>query len=150
MITKAIVEDPINPRLQLAMCKLLKHERRYQEALQLINAAPEKIRQDKEITQLQSLLSFYIDAGEVGDIKALVARTESSPEDMKAKKQLAAYYVIHQRYDEALQQLDKIMKLDQKYADNYAQKAMLRVFTLLGEGHPLVADYRPSLKRYVH
>lgn len=150
IITNAIVEDPINPRLPLAMCKLLKHEERYQEALQLINAAPEHIRNDKDIKQLYSLLSFYVDAGEVDDIKVLIARADSSLEDMAAKKQLAAYYVIHQLYDDALQQLENILEIDPKYADNYAQKAMLKVFTLLGEDHPLVVQYRSVLKRNVH
>ena len=35
-LTKAIIDDPVNPRLPIAMCKLLKHEQRYAEALKLI------------------------------------------------------------------------------------------------------------------
>jgi putative thioredoxin len=150
MIANAIVDDPINPRLPAAMCKLLKHEARYQEAIQLITALPEEIRKNHEITQLRALLSFHVDAIEISDIKALIAHSEACPDDMQAQKQLAAYYVIQQRYEDALQQLENMMELDQKYEDNYTQKAMLNVFTLLGQDHPLVTQYRSALRRYVH
>ncbi|WP_455210242.1 tetratricopeptide repeat protein [Kaarinaea lacus] len=150
MIANAIVADPVNPRLPLAMCKLLKHEQRYQEAMQLIEASPDNIRKDKDITQLHALLSFYVDAEPSRELESLVAHAESSPEDMSVKRQLVAYYVIHQLYENALQQLVNIIELDQKYAENYAQKATLKIFMLLGDEHPLVSQYRPTLKRYVH
>ncbi len=150
MIANAIVEDPINPRLPAAMCKLLKHEERYQEAIQLINALPENIGNNREIVQLGALLGFYVDANGVNDFKTLADHTKACPDDMEAHKQLSAFYVIHQLYEKALQQLENMMELDKKYDDNYAQKAMLNIFKLLGEDHPLVAQYRPALKRYVH
>lgn len=34
--------------------------------------------------------------------------------------------------------------------DNYAQHAMLKLFTMLGKESPLVAQYRSNLRRYVH
>ena len=61
-----------------------------------------------------------------------------------------ALYVIHKRYEQALQLLGNMMQIDQSYADNYAQKAVLKVFTILGPDHVLAARYRPALKRYAH
>jgi putative thioredoxin len=150
MIANAIVEDPINPRLPVAMCKLLKHEERFEDAMQLLDALPADIRKHEEIVQLHALLSFHVDAKDIRDAGALVVRIASAPEDIDAAKQLAAYYVIQQRYEDALQQLVSMMEQDKSYADNYAQKAMLKVFTLLGPEHPLVVQYRPTLKRYAH
>lgn len=152
MITDAIVADPLNPRLPLAMCKLLKHEQRYQEALKLVEASPAWIRNHREVMQLHALLSFYADGDSESakDIKGLLARADRHPQALDVKRQIATYYVIHEQYEPALLELVKIMDLEQSYADNYAQKAMLRVFTILGLDHPLISKYRPYLKRYSH
>jgi putative thioredoxin len=150
IIVNAIVEDPVNPRLPLAMCKLLKHEGRFVEALNLIDASPADIRKYHEIVQLRALLNFEEDARGIHDMNTLRLHCESYPNDMHAKKQLIAYYVIHQRFDEALQLLLVMMEQDKSFEDNYAQKAMLQVFTLLGSDHPLVTQNRPFLKWYAH
>ena len=150
MIANAIVEDPINPRLPAAMCKLLKLEERYEEALQLLNAVPGEVGKNPEIVRLRALLSFHVDAKEIIGIKALVAHAEANPNDLAAQKQLIAYYVISQHYEEALKRLENMIGLDQNIDDNYAKKAMVKIFQLLEEDHPLVAQYRPVLKRYVH
>ena len=152
MIIDAIVADPVNPRLPLTMCKLLKNENRYDEALKLIEASPDWVRNNKEVNQLYALLSFYADEDvEVTkDIDGLIARTELFPNDMDAKRQITTYYVLHQRYEQALQELVKIMEVDQNYLNNYAQKAMLKIFNLLGVEHALISKYRPYLKRYTH
>jgi len=59
-IANAIVDDPVNPRLPLTFCKLLKHEARYNEALALIDALPPDIRKYIEVVQLHDLLSFHM------------------------------------------------------------------------------------------
>ena len=150
MIANAIVNDPVNPRLPLAMCKLLKHEERYEEALKVINALPDALRNNAEITQFHDLLNFYVDIDPTKNIAELNALLETSPQDWAIKQQLIAHFVIRQQYDQALEQLVNIMDTEPGYADNYAQKAMLQVFNLLGSKHPLVAKYRPALRRYTH
>ena len=77
-------------------------------------------------------------------------RIEASPDDMGARQQLVAQYAVQQQYEQALEQLVNIIDIDPGYADNYAQKAMLRLFNLLGSEHPLVTKFRPTLKRYAH
>jgi putative thioredoxin len=152
MMTDAIVADPLNPRLPLAMCKLLKHEKRYREALDLIDASPDWVRNNKEVAQFYAILGFYADEHRetTKDIDALIAHGETFPQDMDAKRQIATYYVIHEKYEQALQELVKIMDWDLNYNNKYAQKAMLKVFAILGTEHELVSKYRPYLKRYAH
>ena len=150
LIANAIVEDPINPRLPLAMCKLLKHEERYDEALQLINTMPDDIRKNREAARLHALLSFHIEIDATRDMNAVIDQADSAPDDLEAKQQLAARHVIQAQHEQALQELVKIMDLDPGYHDNYAQKAMLRLFDILGPEHALTSKYRAQLKRYAH
>ena len=86
MIADAIVADPLNPRLPLAMCKLLNHEARYDEAIKLIDALPENVRKKAEIVQLYAQLGFYADA--VGDIDTLTAIPEAVPDDTRLENNL--------------------------------------------------------------
>lgn len=149
-IANAIIDDPVNPRLPLAMCKLLKHEKRYQEAVKLIETLPAEIRKNADIDQFYNLLSFYIEIDPARDISMLQTQLEIHPEDYVAKQELIAHYVVAQQYEQALQQLVSIMDNDPGYADNYAQKAMLRIFNLLGSEHPLAVSYKSALRRYTY
>lgn len=150
MIAEEIFNDPVNPRLPLAMCKLLKHEARYEEAVRIIDALPDDIRNNHEISQLHDLLSFYLEIDSAIELEILRARIESATDDMEARQQLVAYYVVLQLYKEALDELVAIMEIDQGFNDNYAQKAMLKIFNILGSEKELAAKYRPYLRRYTH
>jgi putative thioredoxin len=149
-IANAIVEDPVNPRLPLTFCKLLKHEERYIEALTLIDALPPDIRNHTEVAQLHDLLSFHREVDTSQNIDNLVIQVERSPDDLEAIHQLTAQYVVRQQHEKALQQLANMMEIDPGYRDNYARNAMLKVFNILGSEHALVREFRPSLKRYAH
>jgi putative thioredoxin len=149
-IANAIVDDPVNPRLPLTFCKLLKHERRYVEAMALIDSLPLNIRNHKEVEQLHDLLTFYLELDDSKNIEGLRARVELSPNDLEARQQLAIQYVIKQEHENALDQLVDMMAIDPGYQDNFARSAMLKVFNILGSEHSLVRAYRPNLKRYAH
>lgn len=150
MIANAIVEDPVNHRLPLTMCKLLKHEGRFAEAIKLLDSLPPNVRSNKDIEQYYDLLSFFVDADLNGDMEALLEHVESKPEDLKARHQLTIQYVVQQEYELALQQLVAIMELEAEYKDKYPQQAMLKIFNILGKEHPLISQYRPNLNRYIH
>ena len=150
MIAEAIVSDPVNPRLPLAMSKLLKHDERYSEALKLIDTLPDDIRNDQEISQFHDLLSFYLDLDPDSDLNTTIARVQSSPDDVEARQQLTARYVVQQMYEEALNELVNVMDIDPGYQENYAQQAMLKIFNILGNENALVGQFRPYLKRYTH
>ena len=149
-IANAIVEDPVNPRLPLTFCKLLKHEERYIEALALIDALPPAIRNHTEVAQLHDLLTFHREVDTSRNFDNLVRQGEQAPDDLEAIHQLTAQYVVRQQHEKALQQLANMIEINPGYRDNYARSAMIRVFNILGSEHALVREFRPSLKRYAH
>ena len=150
MITDAIVEDPDNANLPVALCKLLKHERRYTDALKLIASLPEKLNNISEIIALKDELSFLAIADSITDVDALIENVESKKADLIALQQLSAFYVLNQEYALALQLLVDIMAIDQTFNEGYPRVAMLKIFNILGQGHELVSKFRPSLRCYTH
>lgn len=149
-IANAIVDDPVNPRLPLTFCKLLKHEERYREAMALIDSLPPNIRNHKEIEQLHDLLTFHLDMDSSRNIETLLTQVGMSPDDLEARQQLTIQYIVEQQHEKALEQLVTMMDAEPGYQDNYARRAMLKVFNILGSDHALVREFRPNLKRYAH
>lgn len=149
-IATAIVDDPLNHRLPLTMCKLLRHEGRFAEAIKLIDSMPSATRNNKEVTQYYDLLNLLVEADLKVDIDSLLQHLDSHPDDLPARRQLVVQYVMQQDYAAALQQLVAIMELDAEYDGRYPQQAMLRIFNILGSEHPLIGEYRKNLSRYTH
>lgn len=59
--------------------------------------------------------------------------------------QTAVQQVLAQDYETALQGLLGILERDRIYRQDGARKAMITVFNLLGDDHPLTKDYRKKL-----
>ena len=149
-IANAIAEDPINHRLPLTMCKLLKHEGRFDEAIRLLDSMSENIRKNIELEQFYSQLSLLRELELNTSIESLKQELEARPDDLNVRRQLFLQYVLQSDYEPALQQLVQMIELDASFDDNYPQQAMLKLFNVLGPEHPLVGQYRPNLKRYIH
>jgi len=150
LLAEAITEDPENPRLPLAMCKMLKHEKRYEEAIKILQSLPKDIGQDPEIVQFNDLLWFYNDLHSAYDVQSSITGVEKNRNDLAARQQIVIYSIIHQNYKQALEELVYIMNEDQGFNNNYAQLAMLKLFSVIGTDNPLVSQYRSNLKRYTH
>ncbi|MBD2072458.1 tetratricopeptide repeat protein [Phormidium sp. FACHB-592] len=57
----------------------------------------------------------------------------------------AANLVLDENYAAALEQFLTIVTSDRRFRDDGARKAMLAIFDLLGDDHPLTKDYRKQL-----
>ncbi len=149
-LSDAIIKDPANPRLPVALCKLLKHERRYSDALTFLASLPQDIGAMSEVDALRDELGFMLIADKISDVEALIERVEVEPGDLHARVELSAFYILNGEFESALQLLVEIMEIEQGHDDNYAQKSMLKIFNTLGGDHELVKQFRPNLRRYTH
>lgn len=149
-LSDAIVKDPANPRLPIALCKLLKHERRYTEALTFLASLPQEISAVSGVDALRDELGFMLIADNITDVEALIERVELEPADLNAKVELSAFYILNGEFESALLLLVGVMEVEQGYHDNYAQKSMLKIFNTLGNDHELVTRFRSNLRRYTH
>ncbi len=150
MIAEAIVEDPVNPRLPLTMCKLLRHENRIDEALKLLDSLPPDVHGHREIEKFHSQLRFFPETDLSRDIDELREDVTAHPDDMEARRRLAARYVTMEDYGAALDELAHIIDTDASFDEEYGRTAMLRIFAILGIDHELVARHRAKLMRYTH
>lgn len=149
-ISQAIMTDPDNPRLPLALAKLFKYEHRFQEAVAVLTALPEKIASDINIIQFKHLLDFHLITDESQNIEALIEQVNQHPNHLNSRVQLSAYYITQKHYEPALSLFAEIMVIDQNFQDNYVQKALLKLLIMLGNEHALTKPIRDNLQKYTH
>jgi putative thioredoxin len=150
LLSDAIIGDPVNPRLPLTVGKLLKHEKRYDEAFNLLSVLPPELQDEQEITFLLNQLFFLKIIDKDEDIESLKHCDLSDRNDLSQIQKLSAFYVMEERYEFALQQLEKIINQGHDFDDEYARKAMLKIFKLIDNDNKLVQQYRPLLLKYSH
>lgn len=150
MISDAIISDPENANLPIALVKLLKHEQRFDEAMQFLAALPESIKAVNEITMLQDELSFLTIANTITDVDMLIRQVEAKTDNPFLLQQLSAFYILNKEYLAACHLLVEMMELDKHFDNSYPRTAMLKVFNILGQGHELVTQFRPLLRCYAH
>lgn len=150
MITQEILQDPDNPRLPLAIGKLLKHERRFQEAQTLFASLPENIMKNNDIIRFKQELNFFSIANEITDLDALLSQEDNINDDLVAMQQRAAFFIANQDHEKGFKQLQNIMDKDKYFDDSFARRSMLTLIGWLDVEHPLVKQYKPALRRYTH
>ncbi len=150
IITQGILNDPDNPRLPLAIGKLLKHERRFQEALELFASLPENIIKNSDIKLFTQELGFFAIANEITDLEALLAQSDDPDDDLTAMQQRAAFFIANKDYEKGFKQLQYIMDKDKNFDNDFARRSMLTLIAWLDTEHPLVKQYKPALRQYTH
>jgi putative thioredoxin len=108
---------------------------------------------EKLLAPIQEYEKEYF--GSVKTLKALILfkRAASQPEgnhELDQKFQQAVQAVLEENYESALQQVLAIVSKDRRYKEDGARKAMLAIFDLLGDDHPLTRNYRKQLTRVLY
>ena len=78
-------------------------------------------------------------------MEALRRAAEAAPRDAGAHLALGAALATSGDHAAALEALLASVRLDKRHEDDAARKAMLQVFQLLGDDHPLTGEYRRKL-----
>ena len=145
MLAEATLEDPQNLRLPLTMARLLVSEGRAQEAMNLLDSLPPELRDDSEVTILRDQIGFILEVGDDSDAEFWQEKIAADPTNCAARYKLAALQVLNDDYGEAMAEFYEILQIDPQYRDSAARKALTTLFTILGDEHELVIDYRARL-----
>jgi len=145
-LRQALALDPEHPRIPLELAEALLRAGRPAEARDVLEGLPAGRPADpsaeEETRRLLEQVALAEAAQIAGDPEALRARLQREPEDLEARYALGAHLFLEGRHREALEQFLEVMRRDRRFRDDGARKAMLAVFAILGEEHPLVQEYR--------
>ena len=141
--------DPDSPRVLLAYAQGQATLGDIAGAEQTLAALPPDEARQPEVVAFRAQIHFDVLSMNAPPPEALEARIAANPADSEARRQLAAYLVMENEMEAALEQLLALMQKDRKYGDDAGRKDMLLVFDILGSD-PLVARYRSKLFNLLH
>ncbi len=101
-----------------------------------------KLAVTDEVERLQSAARLSASRGT--DLNELTSRLAASPEDETLRIELAMALAARAEYEPALDHLLSMVKARGEAKDE-ARRAMLDIFEVLGDGHPLTTTYRRQL-----
>lgn len=79
------------------------------------------------------------------DEATLVSRLAADEDDAEAHYRLACHLGRRMDFALALEHFLAVVRLDRTFEDDAGRHAMLQIFDLLGDEHPLTQEYRPQL-----
>jgi putative thioredoxin len=81
---------------------------------------------------------------------ALKAAVDENPDDLEARYQLSARYVLEEAHEEAMEQLLELLRRDRAFRDDAGRKGLIEVFDMIGNTGPLVKRYRRMMASALH
>ncbi|HEU4325371.1 MAG TPA: tetratricopeptide repeat protein [Roseiflexaceae bacterium] len=134
--------DPDNAAAQFRLGRLLL-TRGSAEGLALLNEVASGTPFFDPAQALLPLADFF---AAIGDTPAALAeQIARDPADLEPRYQLAAALARDGQPADALESLLAIVQRDRGFREDGARKAMVGLFAMLGEEHPLVGEYRRRL-----
>jgi len=98
-----------------------------------------------DVVAAKGKLEFLRIAADAPAIAALEKRVAENGEDAEARYQLGAHEVLRGEAEAGLRQFLELVRHHRKFGDDAGRRAMISVFHLLGNEHPLVPRYRSLL-----
>lgn len=154
LLRDALAADPGNDQLKIELARLLlalppsaDSGARVAEAEKLLDSLSVERLGDAEVAALRARLQFQRIIANAPPLPELEHRIAADPANTEARYQLSAYNVLANDYERAMQHLLEIVRRDRKFLDDGGRKAMVELFTLLGNKDPLVSKYRGLLSK---
>ena len=119
-------------------------------AREMAKALPREAHERPEylaaITRLE-LLGRSEGGASVDELQVLV---DDNPDDLEARYQLSARYVLDGSHEQAMDQLLELLRRDRTFRDDAGRKGLIEVFEILGNSDPLVKRYRRMMASALH
>lgn len=134
----ALEQQPDHQEAGTGLAALMIASGRQDEALVVLG----KLAVTDEVERLQSAARLSASRGT--DLTELTSRVAANPEDESIRIELAMALAARAEYEPALDHLLELVRARAE-AKEEARKAMLDIFEVLGDGHPLTTTYRRQL-----
>jgi putative thioredoxin len=150
LLIEAVTREPENVQLHATALKLLLREKRYPDIESYVSVLPDNIKSQADIGTLQVHAKILHLAQQAPSAAELDHQLETTPDDLNAVLSRAAVAMVEDDYETALKHLMHVFRQDRHYNDELSRKAMLVVFSLLGDQHELTRTFQASMREVLH
>jgi len=147
---EALEAEPDHKRAMLRLAEAALRRGDAAEAKALIDRVSPDREISADIEVLQARIWLAGKCKDSGLLEACRQRLADSPEDLAARFYLGCCLAHEGSYREALEELLAVVRADKNYEDGAARDAMVRIFTIIGQGSELAREYRSQLSRELY
>ena len=150
VLERAHAGNPGNQRVVPDLANVLIDLGELDSARNALDLVSSGIDADVEVRTAIGRLAFAEEALTSPGIDALKRAVEINPRDCESLYLLGASYIGRGEYEAALDQFIEILRIDRGFRDDAGRKALLSVFGMLGNEHPLVGRYRARMSSLLY
>ncbi len=150
ILAEASTLAPKDPKPCATAIKLLLREKRYADIGAYYSSLSGNIQADPEIDTLRVHAKMLQLAEQAAPAGELDRQLEDVPEDKDSALSRAAVAMTQDDYETALNHLFQVLQLDPHYCDGLPRKAMLVIFSLLGDQHELTKSFQNSMRELLY
>ena len=150
LLQEAHLAEPDNHQLTLDYAELKMRQGLLDDAAALIASLPRNVRDEKDAVRLSALLEFAMLVKDAPPLNELEDTVRSNPNDLQARYQLGAWYVMNEQMENALEAFMQLLQRDPGFRDDAGRRGLLAVFDLLDNQGELVSSYRRKLFTLLH
>ncbi len=140
----ALAEKADHYPAMFALGRTLMKQDQLDEALSILERIPAGVRERSAAEALLATAQFrqYAAGHSEPDLRAKIL---ANPADIPSRYALASLLATEERYIEALDQFLEVVRRNRQYNNDGARKAMLALFTVIGEDQSITRTYRQKL-----
>jgi putative thioredoxin len=145
LLQEALDLDPDYLEIKLDLIAALLQAAEVEEAQKTLELLPLQYREEEAVKTLEAKIELARHQQSAPPLAELAQRVAANPGDLASRHILGAKYAAQGDYASALEQFYEIMKRDRRFEDDVGRRSLLNVFTLLGDDHQLVQQYRRKM-----
>jgi putative thioredoxin len=151
LLESALEADPENYRIHLELADLYLGLGKAGEAAGVLALLPANVGSDAEYDGIRARIRLASrGAGDGCDEGALKQKLENEPGNSRARFELGTLLATQGDYEAALEELLLVVQRDRSFDDGAARKAMVDIFTMLGNEGDVVTRFRGQLARSLY
>jgi putative thioredoxin len=129
---------------KIGLGRVLLNQNKRDEAISILQSIPAGVKERTVADALLAGAEFHqFAAGHTEE--ELKANLAANPNDIPGRYALASLYASKQQYAQAMDEFLEVVRRDRSFNNDGARKAMLAIFTIIGEEQSLTRDYRQKL-----
>ena len=150
LLEQVVDREPQHSAALLALAKLLIEQQQPEQARSHLRAIPFLADEKEAADRMEQVIGFQADCEAAGGQASLRETLEKNPQDLAARMALASCLAAAGQHREALEEFLAVVARDKHYRKDSARKAMLAVFSLIGERSDLAEEFRGRLARTLY
>ena len=146
---EVLEEDNNNITANVGVIKSYINERNFDDALKKLNSIPKEIEKEPIFKELNSEIELLNKVSKTRSFGNIQSDLEKNPNSLDLKFELALSQIANEDYEESIENLLNIFKIDKSWENGKAKDQLILLFDTLGNKNELVLKARRKLSSII-